>query len=1043
MNLTHAAMNSSWLIFFVALLILVSGVFTFLSFPSQEKPSITIREAVIYVSNPGLSAKRMEDLVSRPIEERVRQLPELKRVVSTVRSGSAILQVTLRDETAEMLPVWQRLRAKIDEVAPYLPEGTQPPLINDDFGRVVIASIAVTAPGFSMSEMREPLKTLREGIYRVPGVENVSIHGLQDERIYIQFDRARLAGLGLSVEAAVRQLQQQNVARSSGAVVLSGINSPVVTSGEIESLQALKNFTFSVPTARPGAEPASLRLGDIAQVQVLTPDPPESAAIYQGKDAVVLGVSMRAGQNIHTVGAALRAQVAELEQQLPAGFVLDYVTFQADVVKQEMGRMNQVMMETIAIVMVVVVLFLGWRAGVVVGCIVPLTILGTLLMMRTLSIELHNVSMAAIIIALGLLVDNGIVIVEDVERRLALGEERRHACIEAGRTLAIPLLTSSLVIIFAFSPFYFGDTATNEYMRPLEIVLALTLLGSWFFCLTAIPLLCSLFLRNNGHGQYDAEPHHRESRFYAAYSRLICTVLDHKLWFMLAMTTLLLAAIILLASLPAGFMPPSDRPQFQVALELHPGSDARRTKDVVRDLSHWLNDKNINPEVTTNIGYVADGGPRVILGLNPPLPASHIGYFTVSVAQTSDVDTLIARTQTWMTAQHPEVLTDVKRFSRGVNDAGTVAYRVSGPDEAVLREVGRQIQEVLRSMPGMVMVRDNWGPRVPRVDVQVDQAKAQRLGVSSQDIAATLSTRYSGSVVSILRDNDTLVPMIMRGSEVERTRPEDLVNTLVYPMSGTVPVPLSAVATLSLGSEPSSIRRRDLVRTLTVEGRSMIATAQQTVTEAAPAIADIALPPGYRIELGAEIEEAAEAQLPLQTYLPQAILGMLLLFIWQFRSFRKTALICISIPFAMIGVGPALMIAGEPLSFMALFGILSLAGIIVNNAVLLLDRIKTELASGKSQRNAAVAAAVARLRPIVMTKLTCISGLVPLLLFAGNLWTGMAVAIMGGLLLGTLITLGLIPVLYEILFNERLSGWIQNRFIAKEASFPSRLPCKE
>lgn len=1035
MKLTEGALKSSRLTFFVALLILITGAFAFLSFPSQEEPSVTIRDAVIMVSNPGLPAERMEQLIARPIEENLRQLAELKNVISTVRPGSVLIKATLRDDVKALMPVWQRVRAKVQEAEPLFPAGTLPAQIDDDFGRVAIASIAVTAPGFSTSEMREPLKMLREGIFRVPGIQGVSVHGWQEDRIYLEFDRARLAGLGLSPTAVMQQLHQQNVVQSGGQAVLAGLNSVVIASGEIRSLPELENFMLAVPLQRPGNEaaqagPAQIRLGDLAQLKVQKADPPDSAAIYKGQDSVVLGISMRSGQNVKTVGAALQKKVTELEAQLPAGFTVDYVTFQPDVVKTEMGRMNQVMGETVVIVMIVVVLFLGWRAGMVVGSIVPLTILLTLLIMRSLSIELHSVSMAAIIIALGLLVDNGIVIVEDVERRLALGEDRRSACTEAGRTLAIPLLTSSLVIILAFSPFFFGNTTTNEYLKPLVIVLTLCLLGSWVLCLTVTPLLCYYFLKphsktEGGEGDSHAEP--QLTGFYAGYARVIRSLLDHKAIFMGVMVALLTGAMMLLAALPAGFLPPSDRPQFQMGLELQPGADSRQTKMVVQDLSRWLSDEKANPEVSTSIGYVAEGGPRVVLALTPPMPASHVGYFTVTVKDAKQLKEVMARTTAWMNEHHPDVRIDPKLFSRGSNDAGAVAYRISGPDERVLRSIGEQVKGALHPIPGMVQVRDDWGPRVPRMNVQIDQAKARALGISSVDIAASLAARNSGVDVSVMRDNDTLIPIVIRGTATERASAEDLANTLVYPAQGSRPQPLSAVATVQLDSEPAAILRRNLVRTLTVEGRSTQGTALQAIQAAAPVVDQITLPPGYRIEMGAEIEDSAEANVSLEQYLPHATVAMLILFLWQFRSFRKLSLILAIIPFAMIGVGPAMMIAGEPMSFMATFGLLSLAGIIVNNAVLLLERIEEEKAAGKSQREAVVAAAVARLRPIVMTKMTCIVGLIPLLLFAGTLWTGMAVTIIGGLMLGTLITLGLVPVLYELLFSERLAQWLARR----------------
>ncbi|HEY9109498.1 MAG TPA: efflux RND transporter permease subunit, partial [Roseateles sp.] len=589
--------------------------------------------------------------------------------------------------------------------------------------------------------------------------------------------------------------------------------------------------------------------------------------------------------------------------------------------------------------------------------------------------------------------------------------------IEAGRTLAIPLLTSSLVIIFAFSPFYFGDTAINEYLRPLVVVLALSLLGSWLLCLTVTPLLCWRFLHAPAHAAAEAEGEGPQRGFYAWYARVIRAVLARKPVFLAGMALLLSGALWMLSRVPAGFLPPSDRPQFQIALELQPGADSRLTYAVVRDVSRWLADAKANPEVTTSIGYVADGGPRIILGLNPPLPASHIGYFTVGVRDKHDLDPVISRVRQWMLASHPEVRAEAKRFSMGASESGMLAYRISGADEMTLRDIGRQVQAALQAVPGVTALRDDWGGRLPRVDVNIDQRKARRLGITSEDIATSLGARYLGRDVSLLRDGDTLVPIIARGSDAERARPEDLGNTLVHSAAGAAPVPLSALATVTLASEPSVIRRRNLARTLTIEGRATLGTAQQAVDAAAPMVAKIALPPGYRIELGAEVEEAADANRALAQFMPHAAVAMLLLFVWQFNSFRKLALILAIIPFAMIGVAPALTLAREPLGFMANFGLLSLAGIIVNNAVLLLERIEAELAAGKPRREAVVSAAVQRLRPIVMTKLTCVAGLVPLLLFGGALWSGMAVTIMGGLLLGTLVTLGLVPVLYELLFR--------------------------
>jgi multidrug efflux pump subunit AcrB len=787
----------------------------------------------------------------------------------------------------------------------------------------------------------------------------------------------------------------------------------VSTSGELRSLDDLRNFLVSVPAS---SETREVTLGQLARIQAIPADPPESAAVYQGQAAVVVAVSMASGYNVEAFGKTLRARLDETAKMLPLGFEQHVVTFQADVVAREMGRMHHVMGETVIIVMAVVMLFLGWRTGMIVGAIVPLTILGSLIAMRVLDVQLQTVSIAAIILALGLLVDNGIVIAEDIERRLAGGEDRRSACEAAGRTLAIPLLTSSLVIVLAFSPFFFGQTSTNEYLRSLAIVLAVTLLGSWLLSITVTPLLCLFFAKPHE----DEGAAHYDSKFYRTYRKLISRLLGHKAWFIGSMLVLLAAAITILLSIPYDFLPKSSRLQFQIPMSLQPGSDSRETLQVVKDLSNWLGDRKANPEVVDSIGYVADGGPRIVLGLNPPLPAANVAYFTVSVKPDTDIDSVISRTREYIRNTMPQVRAEPKRFSLGTTEAGVAVYRVSGTDEATLRQTSAQIADALRALPGTVDVHDDWESRIPRYVIQVDQLKARRANVSSEDIAQALQMRYSGSAVSLLRDDGVNVPILLRGDFSERAARGSPADTPVYPQAGGLPITLSSIATVTTASEASTIIRRNLSRTIAITGRNPDMTASQIVETLAPKISALPLPAGYRIELGGEIEDSAEANQALLQFMPHALGAILLLFIWQFNSFRKLFIVVTSVPFVLIGASLALLVTGYPFGFMATFGLLALAGIIVNNAVLLLERIEAEIAEGLPRREAVISAAVKRLRPIVMTKLTCIVGLIPLMLFAGPLWTGMAITMIGGLALGTLVTLGLIPVLYDLLFAQQI-----------------------
>ncbi|WLI08860.1 efflux RND transporter permease subunit [Pseudomonas sp. FP597] len=1010
-NLTRHALGASRLTLFTALLILLAGVATFLSFPTQEEPSVTIRDALVSIQFPGLPSERAEELLARPTEEKLRELSQIKNIVTTVHPGSVIIQVTARDEIKDLGVLWQQVRNKVAEAGASFPAGTQGPFVDDNFGRVAVASIAVTAPGYSMSEMRGPLKRLRDQLGGLPGIGQVTLHGVQDQQLSIDFSPQRLAGLGLSPQQLFQQLQQQNVLAPGGIADIGGQITTLTVTGEVLSVEQLRQLPIQLPGADGTAQ--SVALGTIAQISVMAADPPQTAAVYQGQDAVVLAVSMAPGQNVHQFGVALRKRLAQLEQQLPLGFSAHMVTFQADVVDQQMAKMKHVMIETVVIVMAVVMLFLGWHTGLVVGAIVPLTILGTLIAMRMLGVELQTVSIAAIILALGLLVDNGIVIAEDIERRLHAGEDRRQACEDAGRTLAIPLLTSSLVIVLAFSPFFLGQTSTNEYLRSLAVVLALTLLGSWLLSITVTPLLCLYFAKA---APQDTAEDSYDSGFYRGYRAVIRRVLQHKVLFLLAMLGLLAAAIFELMRVPYDFLPQSDRLQFQIPITLEPGSGSRKTLQSVREISRWLSKE---PQVIDSIGYVADGGPRIVLGLNPPLPAPETAYCTVSVKPGTDIDKVIADTRRYLLEQHPELRGEPKRFSMGTTEAGIAIYRVTGPDESVLRTVAGKLESALRNLPGTLDVRDDWNIRLTRYTVEVDQQSARRAGVDTQAIAQALQLHFGGIQISSLQDNETRVPMVVREPATAISASPDLNGILVYPVDGSTPLPLAAFAHIVASSEPSTLIRRNQERTITVVGHNPSLTATSIVEQLAPQVAALALPPGYRIELGGEIEDSADANQALLQYLPHALVAMLLLFVWQFNSFRKLLIVVSAIPFVLIGVAVALLITGYPFGFMATFGLLSLAGIIVNNAVLLLERIEAELRDGLSVHEAVVNAAVKRLRPIVMTKLTCILGLIPLMLFAGPLWKGMAITMVGGLALGTLVTLGLIPVLYVLLFTRR------------------------
>jgi len=708
----------------------------------------------------------------------------------------------------------------------------------------------------------------------------------------------------------------------------------------------------------------------------------------------------------------LRSDIARLSPSLPAGMQLIQVTDQADVVSTQLLRVTKVFLETLVIVMAVVVLFLGLRTGLIVSAIVPTTVLGTMAIMHLLGIDLHIISVGAIIIALGLFVDNAIVVAEDMERRLSLGEPADEAAARAGSTMFVPLLVSSLAIILAFLPLAISQTETGEYLRSLGIVMAVALLMSLVIGVTLIPLLCKYFARH----------HHELSRTAQAVERLtgwyrgkVRWILGHKTLYIGAMVGLLATSGWLFTTVPSELMPPSERHQLQMAIELAPDASPARTMAVANEISTVLANTSLVPEIASHALYMGDGGPRFILALNPPTPAGHRAYAVLSLAPGVTHEAAIDRLRTVMATRFPDVWVEPKRFSMGSSDAGVASFRISSSSGAH-RAAADTLLRALQKTPGMQDVSSDAERTIVQLDVQVDQAKAQAAGVSSADIARSLEMLLTGATISRYREGDTVLPVVLRGEAALRA---DVAQLEVLPIQrgdGTGNVALGQVASLRLAPQLSSIQRVDQARAVTVLARSSELTAQGIADLMEPLLSGFR-EQGLRVELGGEIEENKSANEGIEKLLPLCLAAMFLLFVWQFESVRKSLIVLASIPFVVIGATLALKLSGNSLTFIGTLGLLALAGIIVNNAILLIDAIDEAQRDGLPPLQAIEEAAAKRLRPIVMTKMVCILGLVPLLLFGGSMWTSMSIVMMGGLALGTLITLGLIPALYAALYR--------------------------
>lgn len=997
--------------FFILLLssIVVLGAFTFATIPSQEDPEITIRNAQVSAYFPGMSADNVESLIVKALERTIKEVPEVENITSTVRTGEAIVDIKLHDRHFRLAPIWQDLRTKVEDISEDLPDGTIGPFVNDDYGRVSSITVALTGEGFTLSEL-EALADLAQNRLVSPGtVSKVEIHGIQREHIYLEANAARLSHFGLTFADLILALTQQNVVLPGGSIDADGRKIVIEPSGSFTSLEDIRNL--QVQTGQDGR---FVYLQDLVTVRRDVVSPPERAAYFNGKPAIILAISVTPRTNIKDFEADVRTVLDELQPVFPLGVEIGYVTYQPELVQRSIRSAVGNLIQTVAVVLLVVVLFLGLRTGLIVGAIVPLTILSTLIIMDMFGIDLQRMSIAAIIISLGLLVDNGIVVAEDIKRRTNAGGEAAASALSAVRTLGLPLLTSSLTTILAFTPLILAENATSEYLRSLAQVVAIALLASWFLAISATPALCTWFLKakkTGGSPNRDA-PAPDGGYWHEKYRNALEILLRFRICLVLLMMAVLGIAIAVLGILPRQMMPQSDRNQFMVHIDLPAGTSVEATTDAAKRFSSWLADDRINPEMKSHAAYVGYGGPRFFLMVSPPKPADNTAFVVANTERTEDVQPMIEKIRRYGLQHMPEARLRPKSLFLGATETGLVEYRIIGTDVLQLYRSARRLENRMLDIPGTLAPVNDWSEPVIRTRVDIDQVRARRAGVSSESIAKALNAYFSGASISDYREGDTSIPITLRGDET-RNNLSGLRNLPILSSAGD-PIPLEQLADIRAYPAPDKFRRFNQERTIVVSVRHESWQAADLHEEIRPFIEELDLPPGMRIETGGEVEASGKANRSLLENLPLAVLGILALLLLQFNSWRRMGIIMLTMPLVIIGAVLGLAFGQAFLSFTAILGIFSLIGIIVNNGIVLLEKMDQELATGHRIHDAIVNACVARMRPILMTTLTTILGLIPLALFGGDLWYPMAMTIIGGLAVGSVLTLGFVPVLASL-----------------------------
>jgi len=1017
-GITAFALNNSRTVIMTILLVVVGGIYAFLNLPKLEDPLITIREAVVAAKYPGMPVEQVERLITRPIEEKIRSIGEVDKIKdSTSKVGECLIHVTIKDEvpSKDLPATWKLLRNRMSDVKPELPEGTIGPMVDDTFGDTSVATIALWSDGLSMEEMHETARQIRERLNMLKGIQKVDLTGVQDERIYLDVSNAKIAQLGIDPADIGKSLRKQNILLPGGRINVNDVEIIVETQGRFTSVEEIGEVLIPIS----GTE-ASIPLRDIAAIRKAYVEPIHNPAYYNGHQSIVLSVFILRGVDAVEFGERLKNEVTEIEQSLPWGYTLEFATYQPELIKKAVSGMVINVIESVAIVLVVVMLLLGLRTGLIVGSFIPLVMLFGVLTMYALGIDLERMSLATMIIALGMFVDNAIVVSDDIKVNMETGMDRREAVLKTGNSLAVPLLTSTLTTVFAFGPILLQIGSTGDYTSSLGSVMIILLMGSWFFSMFSSTSMCYWFLKPKpaagGDKQQQSDPY--QGKFYQIYRRILKYSLRFRFMVLALAGGAFAVAIYAATFIPQAFFPSGDRNQYLIYLDLPAGTRIEETDRSVQKLSAWLQDKQKNPEITGTIAYVGNGGPRFFLSLSPVDPDPFLAFLIVNTETNKEVPELVSRTSQYILDNLPNARGRVKSMWLGGSETGLFQIRLSGPGSEVLQDQAEQLMAALRKIPGTMDIKQDWNNRVFTVKADVDQSRARRAGVTSKDVADTLDFFVDGRTATDYHQGNVEIPIVGRGVLAERDSPESL-QTLGIRTSSGGSVPLNQVADMYTIGELNRIMRYNQERTITVSAKNQVLKASEIFAGIKPTLDGMNFPKNHYWEVGGELEDATRAQKNLAKWMLPCFGGIIFLLVWQFNSIRRAAIIILTMPLVIVGSVVGLLVMQADFGFMVILGLLALAGSIVNNGIVMIDKIEENQRDGQTPYDAVVNSAVSRFRPILLSVSTTMLGFTPLIINHDPLFYGMACVMFFGLGIGSLFTLNYVPALYSIFFRVK------------------------
>ncbi|MDO6685196.1 MULTISPECIES: efflux RND transporter permease subunit [unclassified Agarivorans] len=995
----------------------VGGVVSFGELGRLEDPPFTVKDAMVITSYPGATSTEVEEELTYPLEKAIRQLPYIDKITSTSSAGLSQIMVSMKmDYGSDELPqIWDELRRKVNDLEPSLPPGVNPVQVMDDFGDVYGVMLMITGDNYSYVELKRYVDYLTRELELVEGIGKISLAGDQNEQLYVEMSLKRVSALNLDMTTIAGLLTQQNAVISAGEVTLNSQTLKLRPSGELNSIETFENLIIH------GRDTGNLiRLKDVATVSRDVQEVPSNLLNYNGQPALNLGIAFSKGVNVVKVGEALDVRLAELENIKPAGVQIHTLYNQAKEVDQSVSGFVLSLAQAVGIVIVVLLFTMGLRSGVIIGAVLLLTVLGTFILMSIYDVELHRISLGALIIALGMLVDNAIVVVEGILVGLQRGRTKVQAAVDIVEQTKWPLLGATVIAIIAFAPIGLSPDATGEFMGSLFWVLCFSLFLSWVTAITLTPFLANLLLSSKTGEQEQSNEDPYKGLLFVVFGRLLKFCLRFRMLTIVLMLAMLAGAFYGFSLVKNSFFPPSNTPMFYVDMWMPEGTDIRETYKEVQQVEGYLLEKDQVEFVTSTTGQ---GLQRFSLTYSPEKSYEAFAQLQVRVNDREQMLDLMRDLDVSLRDKFKRVSFQFRLMDIGPSPASKIEARIIGPDPQVLRDLAVQVEDIIGADPGARNIRHDWRERTKDLLPQFNESQARRLGISKQDLADTLQMAFGGSAIGLFRDGTEMLPIVVRLPVDERVDFSTVQNLKLWSPALQTYVPIQQVVDdISLDWVEPLIQRQDRKRTLTVLADHDILgdeTAASLFGRVRPKVEAIDLPVGYSLEWGGEYESSKDAQESLFSSLPMGYLFMFIITVFLFNSIRQPIVIWLTVPLAVIGVAVGLLSTNSAFSFTALLGVLSLSGMVLKNGIVLMDQINLETHSGKDPYQAVVDSAISRVRPVSMAALTTILGMIPLVFDA--FFGSMAVTIMFGLGFATVLTLVIVPVLYALFYRIKPS----------------------